>query len=64
MMEWFDRVSSDPDVMRWTGAIVLSLLGFGFMRLRRHSMQQSLLFGGGILGTIVVFSLIKYLFAG
>ena len=46
--------------MKWAGAIVLSLLGLGFMRLRKHSWKDSLAFGGGIIGIVVVLSLIKY----
>lgn len=61
-MEMLDNIASNPLVMKWTGAVVLSLLGFGFMRVRRHSMKDSLSFGGGILGVIIVLSVIKYLF--
>jgi hypothetical protein len=60
MLETLNEIASNPIVMKWTGAIVLSLLGFGFMRLRRHSMKDSLAFAGGILGVIVVLSLIKF----
>lgn len=61
-METLNQIAANPLVMKWAGAIVLSLLGFGFMRVRRHSVQQSLAFAAGILGMIVVLSLIKYLF--
>lgn len=60
MLETLNDIASNPIVMKWTGAIVLSLLGFGFMRLRRHNMKDSLAFAGGILGVIVVLSLIKF----
>ncbi len=60
MLETLNEIASNPIVMKWTGAIVLSLLGFGFMRLRRHSMKDSLAFAGGILGVIVVLSIIKF----
>jgi predicted membrane protein len=46
--------------MKWAGAIVLALLGFAFMRVRRHPMKSALAFGGGILGIIIVLSIIKY----
>lgn len=59
-MENLERIGSDPVVMKWSGAVVLALLGFAFMRVRRHSFKNSLAFGGGILGVIVVLSLIKY----
>ena len=61
-MQSLERIGSDPAVMKWSGAVVLALLGFAFMRLRRHSVASSLAFGGGILGTIIILSLIKYLF--
>lgn len=60
MLETLNQLAANPIIMKWSGAIVLSLLGFGFMRLRRHSMKNSLAFAGGILGVIVVLSLIKY----
>ncbi len=60
MLETLNQLAANPIIMKWAGAIVLSLLGFGFMRLRRHSMKNSLAFAGGILGVIVVLSLIKY----
>ena len=60
MLETLNEIASNPIVMKWTGAIVLSLLGFGFMRLRRHSLKDSLAFAGGILGVIVVLSIIKF----
>ena len=59
-MDTLIEIASNPFVMKWSGAIVLALLGFGFMRMRRHSMKNSLAFGGGILGVIVVLSLLKY----
>lgn len=62
MLEFFDQIASNPMVMKWSGAIVLALLGFGFMRVRRHPMNQSLAFAGGILGVIVVLSLLQRLF--
>ncbi len=63
-MQTLEEIGSNPMVMKWSGAIVLAMLGFGFMRVRRHSVASSLAFGGGILGAIVVLSLIKYLFTG
>lgn len=60
MLETLNQLAANPIIMKWAGAIVLSLLGFGFMRLRRHSMKNSLAFASGILGVIVVLSLIKY----
>ena len=60
-METLERIGSDPAVMKWSGAVVLSMLGFAFMRVRRHNFKNSLAFGGGILGFIVVLSLIKEL---
>ena len=61
-METMEKIGSDPTVMKWSGAVVLALLGFAFMRVRRHSFVSSLAFGGGILGAIVVLSIIKALF--
>ena len=60
-METLNNIAANPLVMKWSGAVVLALLGFGFMRVRRHSVSQSLAFAGGILGVIVVLSLLKYL---
>ncbi len=60
MMETLDSIATNPSVMKWTGAVVLALLGFGFMRVRRHNMKDSVSFGAGILGVIIVLSLIKY----
>ena len=54
------EIAANPIVMNWAGAIVLSMLGYGFMRVRRHSVGDSLAFAGGILGVIIVLSLIKY----
>lgn len=62
MFETLETIGSNPVVMKWAGAIVLALLGFGFMRFRRHPMNQSLAFGGGIIGIIIILSAIKYLF--
>ncbi|MDO4869172.1 MAG: hypothetical protein Q4A65_02595 [Bacillota bacterium] len=62
MFETFNELASNPVVMRWAGAVVLAILGFGFMRFRRHSMANSLLFGGGILGLFVALSLLTYIF--
>ena len=59
-MQTLEEFGSNPVVMKWAGAIVLALLGLGFMRVRRHSMQSSLAFAGGILGIIIVLSAIKY----
>ena len=62
MMDFFDQIGSNPHVMKWSGAVVLAMLGFGFMRIRRHSVKDSLSFAGGILGIIIILSLIKYFF--
>ena len=59
-METLNEIAANPLVMKWTGAVVLSLLGFGFLRRRRHPYKDSIAFGGGILGMIIVLSLIKY----
>ena len=56
-----DGIAGDPTVMKWVGAVVIAALGFGFMRIRRNSFANSLAFGGGILGVIVVLSLLKAL---
>ena len=61
-MQTLEEVGKNPVVMKWAGAVVLALLGLGFMRVRRHSMKSSLAFAGGILGMIIVLSLIKYVF--
>ena len=61
-MEMLDQIATNPAVMKWSGAVVLALLGFGFMRVRRHSVGDSLAFASGILGIIIVLSLIKYFF--
>ena len=61
-METINSIAANPLVMKWTGAVVLALLGFGFMRVRRHSYKDSFAFAAGILGMIIVLSLIKYLF--
>ena len=58
-MRTLEEIGSDPAVMKWSGAVVLAMLGFAFMRVRRHSVVSSLAFGGGILGAIVLLSLIK-----
>ena len=59
-IDTLEEIGSNPVVMKWAGAIVLALLGFAFMRVRRHPMKSALAFGGGILGVIVVLSAIKY----
>ena len=59
-MQTLEEFGKNPVVMRWAGAIVLALLGFAFMRLRRHPMKSALAFGGGILGIFIVLSIIKY----
>ena len=61
MGDFFDGIAGDPAVMKWVGAVVIAALGFGFMRIRRNSFANSLAFGGGILGVIVVLSLLKAL---
>ncbi len=60
-MDFLEEIGSDPLVMRWAGAVVLALLGFGYMRVRRHSLGSSIAFGAGLLGVFVVLSLIRYL---
>ena len=59
-LQTLEEIGQNPAVMKWSGAVVLALLGFAFMRLRRHPMKNALAFGGGILGIIIVLSLIKY----
>ena len=59
-METLEEIGRNPVVMKWSGAVVLALLGFAFMRVRRHPMKNALAFGGGILGIIIVLSIIKY----
>ena len=59
-METLEEIGRNPAVMKWSGAVVLALLGLGFMRMRRHSMKNSLAFAGGILGIIIVLSAIKH----
>ena len=61
-MQYLEEIGQNPAVMKWSGAVVLALLGLGFMRLRRHSMKSSLAFAAGIMGMFVVLSLIKYVF--
>ena len=59
-MDTLEQIGSNPAVMKWSGAVVLAMLGLAFMRLRRHPMKSSLAFAGGILGVVVVLSAIKY----
>lgn len=59
-MQILNEMASNQLLMRWAGAVVLALLGFVFMRVRRHSFANCLAFGSGILGIFVVLSLIKY----
>ena len=59
-LQTLEEIGRNPAVMKWSGAVVLALLGFAFMRLRRHPMKNSVAFGGGILGIIIVLSIIKY----
>lgn len=61
-MQYLEEIGQNPAVMKWSGAVVLALLGLGFMRVRRHSMKSSLAFAAGILGMIIVLSAIKYVF--
>ena len=61
-MQYLEQIGQNPAVMKWSGAVVLAMLGLGFMRVRRHSMKSSLAFAAGILGMIIVLSLIKYVF--
>ncbi|MBQ6400740.1 MAG: hypothetical protein IJI20_00490 [Firmicutes bacterium] len=64
LMQRLEEIGSNPAVMKWSGAIVLAALGFAFMRVRRHDIKSSLAFGAGILGAIVVLSLLKSLLFG
>ena len=61
-MQNLEEIGSNPAVMKWSGAVVLALLGFGFMRVRKHSAKNALLFAVGIFGIIVVLSVIQKLF--
>lgn len=61
-MQKLEVIGSDPMVMKWAGAIVLALIGFGFMRVRRHPMGSSIAFGAGLLGVFVVMTLITSAF--
>jgi len=59
-IQTLEEIGSNPAVMKWSGAIVLALLGLAFMRVRRHPMKSALAFAGGILGVIIVLSALKY----
>ena len=61
MMETLEQIGSNPSVMKWSGLVVLAMLGFGFMRVRRHPMRDALAFGGGILGVGIVIGFIQYI---
>ena len=61
-METLNTIASNPLVMQWAGAIVLTLLGYAFLRARRHPAKQCLMFAGGIMGFFILLSIIKYLF--
>jgi len=61
-METLDKIASNPIVMQWAGAIVLTLLGYAFLRARRHPVKHCLAFAGSIMGFFVLLSIIKYLF--
>jgi len=63
-MRTLEEIGSRTEDMKWSGAVVLALLGFGFMRVWRHSVKSSFAFGAGIFGAIVVLSRIKYLLTG
>ena len=60
LLETLEEIGRNPAVMKWSGAVVLALLGLAFMRLRRHPMKCALAFAGGILGVMIVLSAIKY----
>ena len=51
---------SSEAVLKWAGAIILSGLCFGLMRIRGRSVQEAACFSGGVLGFIILLSLIKY----
>lgn len=59
LLETLEEIGRNPAVMKWSGAVVLALLGLAFMRLRRHPMKSAVAFAGGILGVIIVLSAIK-----
>ena len=61
MMETLETIGTNPLVMRWAGLIVIALLGFGFMRIRRHPMASCVAFAGGIIGIGIVISLFRYI---
>ncbi|MGX8774097.1 MAG: hypothetical protein ACSW8G_03455 [Bacillota bacterium] len=61
-MQFLEEIGKNPAVMKWSGAVVLALLGLGFMRVRRHSMKSSLAFAAGILGMIIALSLVQHVF--
>lgn len=61
-MQNLEEIGSNPLIMKWAGLVVIALLGFGFMRMRRHPMASCLAFAGGIIGIGVVISLLKYVF--
>ena len=46
MIDLLEEIGSDPNVMRWFGAVVIAALGFGFMRIRRNSVATALLLAG------------------
>lgn len=62
MMQTLEEIGSNPMVMKWSGAVVLAMLGFAFMRVRRHSFKSSIAFAGGIFGMIVALSIITSMF--
>ena len=34
MVEFFEKIGSDPAVMKWVGAVVIAALGFAGLRMR------------------------------
>ena len=61
-IQTLEEIGSNPVVMKWAGLVVIAMLGFGFMRLRRHPMRNAAAFAAGILGIGVIASIIQYIF--
>ena len=59
-MQTLEEFGRNPVLMKWAGGIILALLALSFVLFRRHPMKNAVAFGGGILGIIIVLSIIKY----
>ena len=62
MFESITNTIMNPSTLKGLGAVVLAAVCFALMRVRGRTVTEAACFCGGVLGVIVVLTIIKALF--